>query len=132
MLMWLYTALRQALHPAQGAKPSITGRPLTPLRIFVLGARAESSLPPHVWQQLSHLFPESVSFHIYFIGPEVALPDWNKGARSGGRNLHNVKEVQKYGAPAQTTYVSESLSLTSIRAKYDEVHNLLDSFDPYK
>lgn len=43
------------------------------VRIFVLGARAESSLPPHVWEQLTMLFP-STHFHLFFIGPQVSLP----------------------------------------------------------
>lgn len=50
------------------------------MRIFILGARAESSLPPHVWEQLCMLFPSAL-FHLYFIGPQVSLPrpaDWDK------------------------------------------------------
>jgi splicing suppressor protein 51 len=43
------------------------------MRIFILGARAESSLPPHVWEQLCMLFP-STNFHLFFIGPQVSLP----------------------------------------------------------
>jgi splicing suppressor protein 51 len=43
------------------------------MRIFVVGARAESSLPPHVWEQLTLLFPAAL-FHLYFIGPQVSLP----------------------------------------------------------
>jgi len=43
------------------------------MRIFILGARAESSLPPHVWEQLTLLFPAAL-FHLYFIGPQVSLP----------------------------------------------------------
>jgi mitochondrial splicing suppressor protein 51 len=39
------------------------------MRIFIIGARAESSLPREVWVQLTHLFPR-VSFHLIFIGPE--------------------------------------------------------------
>lgn len=43
------------------------------MRIFILGARAESSLPPHVWEQLAMLFP-SARIHLHFIGPQVSLP----------------------------------------------------------
>jgi len=43
------------------------------VRVFVLGARGESSLPPHVWEQLGFLFP-AANFHVLFIGPQVALP----------------------------------------------------------
>lgn len=65
-------ALRYTLHPPKsGAGPGIKGlRPTPPpVRIFILGARAESSLPREVWVQLTYLFPR-VSFHIIFIGPE--------------------------------------------------------------
>ena len=43
------------------------------MRIFILGARAESSLPPSAWEQLCLLFPAAL-FHLYFIGPQVSLP----------------------------------------------------------
>ncbi|KZO95704.1 hypothetical protein CALVIDRAFT_555477 [Calocera viscosa TUFC12733] len=43
------------------------------IRIFIIGARAESSLPPHVWEQLNFCFP-NVNLHIHFIGPQAALP----------------------------------------------------------
>ncbi|KAG6886038.1 hypothetical protein C0993_005222 [Termitomyces sp. T159_Od127] len=43
------------------------------VRVFILGARAESSLPPHVWEQLTMLFP-SAQLHLFFIGPQVSLP----------------------------------------------------------
>ncbi len=43
-----------------------------PSRVFVLGARAESSLPREVWLQLPHLF-HRVAIHLIFIGPEAML-----------------------------------------------------------
>ncbi|KAH8595806.1 zinc-finger of mitochondrial splicing suppressor 51-domain-containing protein [Bisporella sp. PMI_857] len=67
-----FSALRYTLHPPKsGGGPDIKGlRPTPPpMRIFILGARAESSLPREVWVQLTHLFPR-VSFHLIFIGPE--------------------------------------------------------------
>ncbi|KAF2085478.1 hypothetical protein K490DRAFT_75107 [Saccharata proteae CBS 121410] len=67
-----FSALRYTLHPPRtGAGADIKGlRPNPPpVRIFILGARAESSLPREVWIQLSHIFPR-VSFHLIFIGPE--------------------------------------------------------------
>ena len=39
------------------------------MRIFIVGARAESSLPREVWIQLAYLFSR-VKFHLIFIGPE--------------------------------------------------------------
>lgn len=67
-------ALRTTLHVAPGApetEEAAVGKPQ--VRIFILGARAESSLPPHAWEQLCMLFP-STHFHLFFIGPQVSLP----------------------------------------------------------
>lgn len=60
--------------PLQGQDETVKGlRPLPPpIRIFVLGARAESSLPREVWLQLTHCFPRA-AFHLIFIGPESML-----------------------------------------------------------
>ncbi|KAL7275179.1 translational activator for mitochondrial COX1 [Rhizina undulata] len=66
------TALRYNLHPPKtGAGKDIKGIRLNPppVRLFMLGARAESSLPREVWYQLTHIFPLS-TFHLIFIGPE--------------------------------------------------------------
>ncbi|KAF4550569.1 Zinc-finger of mitochondrial splicing suppressor 51-like protein [Elsinoe fawcettii] len=67
-----FSALRYTLHPPRsGAGTDIKGlRPNPPpVRLFILGARAESSLPREVWVQLTSLFPRS-TFHLIFIGPE--------------------------------------------------------------
>ena len=40
-----------------------------PIRLFILGARAETQLPGYVWKQLQYLFPLQ-HFEIYFIGPQ--------------------------------------------------------------
>jgi splicing suppressor protein 51 len=62
------------LHVAPGAPDTEEAGVAKPqIRIFILGARAESSLPPRVWEQLCMLFP-SCRFHLYFIGPQVSLP----------------------------------------------------------
>ncbi|KAK0254520.1 translational activator for mitochondrial COX1 [Friedmanniomyces endolithicus] len=66
-------ALRYTLHPPRsGAGIDVKGiRPNPPpMRLFVLGARAESSLPREVWLQLAHLFPRA-TFHVILIGPEA-------------------------------------------------------------
>ncbi|KAI8634530.1 PXA domain-containing protein [Xylariaceae sp. FL1651] len=66
------SALRYTLHPPRtGGGVGIKGlRPeAPPVRIFILGARAESSLPRNVWVQLAHLFPRG-KFHLIFVGPE--------------------------------------------------------------
>jgi mitochondrial splicing suppressor protein 51 len=75
-------ALRTTLHVAPGAPETAeaaVGKPQ--VRIFILGARAESSLPPHVWEQLCMLFP-STHFHLFFIGPQVSLPKLPKSQMS--------------------------------------------------
>lgn len=72
--MKFFTALRSSLNVPPGSPETEevgVGKPV--FRVFILGARAESSLPPHVWEQLSLLFP-SVSLHLHFIGPQVSLP----------------------------------------------------------
>ncbi|KAA1474859.1 hypothetical protein DENSPDRAFT_804818 [Dentipellis sp. KUC8613] len=67
-------ALRYTLHGETGTPETEEASVTKPqMRIFILGARAESSLPPHVWEQLCMLFPAAM-FHLYFIGPQVSLP----------------------------------------------------------
>ncbi|KAI1794514.1 zinc-finger of mitochondrial splicing suppressor 51-domain-containing protein [Ganoderma leucocontextum] len=67
-------ALRTNLHVPPGTPETPEAAITKPqMRIFILGARAESSLPPHVWEQLCLLFPSAL-FHLYFIGPQVSLP----------------------------------------------------------
>lgn len=68
-----FSALRYTLHPPKsGGDGSVKGLRLEapPVRIFVLGARAESSLPRDAWLQLAYLFPRS-RFHLILIGPEA-------------------------------------------------------------
>lgn len=70
--------MRSILHPPTGAPEGheqSVGKPQ--VRIFIVGARAESSLPPHVWEQLGLVFP-SANFHLLFIGPQVSLPKANQ------------------------------------------------------
>jgi splicing suppressor protein 51 len=64
-------AIRSTLNPEQTPKP-VPGLN-TVVRVFVLGARAESSLPPTNWEQLSRMFPKA-QLKVYFIGPQAALP----------------------------------------------------------
>lgn len=68
------TALRTTLHVKPGTpETEESGSDKPQVRLFILGARAESSLPPHVWEQLCMLFPSAL-LHLYFIGPQVSLP----------------------------------------------------------
>ncbi|KAF7295322.1 zf-Mss51 domain-containing protein [Mycena indigotica] len=67
-------AIRSTLHPPTGTPETSEAQVGKPqVRIFILGARAESSLPVHVWEQLCLLFP-AAQLHIFFIGPQVSLP----------------------------------------------------------
>ncbi|KAJ6488603.1 zinc-finger of mitochondrial splicing suppressor 51-domain-containing protein [Mycena vitilis] len=67
-------AIRTTLHVPLGAPETAEAQVGKPqVRIFILGARAESSLPVHVWEQLCLLFP-AAQLHIFFIGPQVSLP----------------------------------------------------------
>lgn len=68
------SALRTTLHPPPGTpETEEVSAGKNQMRIFILGARKESSLPPHVWEQLTRVFP-SAHFHLFFIGPQVSLP----------------------------------------------------------
>ncbi|CAM9020746.1 hypothetical protein WICANDRAFT_63133 [Wickerhamomyces anomalus NRRL Y-366-8] len=58
-------ALRYSLYPDLRTSP-LKDRPL---RLFIIGARAEGQLPGHVWKQLNFLFPDT-EFELHFIGPE--------------------------------------------------------------
>lgn len=63
-------ALRYTLYPFENKTAAATKD--RPVRIFILGARAEGLLPGHVWKQLQFLFPET-AFEIHFIGPECLV-----------------------------------------------------------
>ncbi|QRW27497.1 Mss51-mRNA processing-like protein [Rhizoctonia solani] len=136
-----------------------SGKP--PMRIFIIGARAESSLPTHVWEQLAHLFPNT-PFHIYMIGPQVSLPAIAipppppKPAPT--KNSESTRDAPKpvlfeppippqttptgptktrdsapdYGVPSSTSSVSDQLTITCLRAPYADVHaHFAETFDPY-
>ncbi|KAI5123332.1 hypothetical protein M0805_001757 [Coniferiporia weirii] len=105
-------ALRSTLHVPPGApetEEAGVGKPV--FRIFILGARAESSLPPHVWEQLSLLFP-SVSLHLHFIGPQVSLPkpeDMDRlksRARQTAESSPTPEEQSSPSAPEQASPAS--------------------------
>ncbi|KDQ18083.1 hypothetical protein BOTBODRAFT_155140 [Botryobasidium botryosum FD-172 SS1] len=137
-----FAALRMALHQPPSVEVETEPRP--PMRLFILGARAESSLPPHVWEQLSHLFP-GASFHLYMIGPQVTLPA-NSSAQPAPTakgvyepptlkpvsNQSRTRDEQiQFGVPSSTVAVSPTLTITSLRASYSEVHAHFGPHDPY-
>lgn len=83
------------------------------MRIFILGARAESSLPPHVWEQLCMLFPSAL-FHLYFIGPQVSLPrpaDWDKKPTAKnvpGSTASTTPSEESQTTPGETASATET------------------------
>ncbi|CAO1634715.1 unnamed protein product [Parajaminaea phylloscopi] len=119
-----FLALRQMLHPIRGAKPSLDS-----VRVFVVGARAESTLPTTVWDQLRFMFP-GVNFHIYLIGPEVTLPSV-QGGTAGSKTQKTRPSTYGPQAPSKTIVVSEGLTMTYIQSAYEDVHHQMDPFDPY-
>lgn len=132
-------ALRQSLHPPLGGstRPHLLTSPLKPLRIIILGARAESSLPSTLWEQLSHLFP-NIPLHIIFVGPEVILPaapspDSPSTSSAVGKGVQKgLRQTTQYGVPATVNVHSHTLTLTSLKAPYEEMHDSLGPFDPYR
>ncbi|EGO21606.1 hypothetical protein SERLADRAFT_372244 [Serpula lacrymans var. lacrymans S7.9] len=104
-------ALRTTLHVPPGSPDTEEAGASKPqMRIFILGARAESSLPPHVWEQLCMLFP-SCHFHLHFIGPS---------------------SIELFGVPSYTVPYTPQLTITGMQATYMEVHQQFqDTFDPY-
>ena len=122
------SALRYSLHPPRtGADDTIKGlRPNPPpLRIFILGARAESSLPREVWQQLNFIFPR-VAFHLIFIGPE------SMANRDAEFPLPDRTPANPFGAVVEDR-ISHELKISTIVEYYHTLHqaNLFQPFDPY-
>jgi splicing suppressor protein 51 len=122
--------------------------------VFILGARAESSLPPHVWEQITYLFPFT-QFKIYFIGPQAALPAKPSislsSERSTSKTVTDPRQIyspatpvpssettgrgrvdtDNYGVPSYTLSVSSTLQLITLQARYEDVHEQFGPFDPY-
>ncbi|ORY86195.1 zinc-finger of mitochondrial splicing suppressor 51-domain-containing protein [Protomyces lactucae-debilis] len=121
------SALRATLHPAVSAGATsenllAEGRPF---RIFILGARAESSLPGDVWMQgLPYIFPD-VSFHVHFIGPEAILPETNQRG--------NRRQIVKTVDGGMTEYYHPRLTFSTHKELYHTLHasQTFAPFDPY-
>lgn len=95
-----------------------------PVRLFILGARAESSLPRDAWVQLSHLFPRS-SFHLVFIGPE-SMANRDDEFPLPERVPHNP-----YGAIVERPW--HSMKISTIVDYYHNIHKTgyFYPYDPY-
>ncbi|KAF9986854.1 translational activator for mitochondrial COX1 [Modicella reniformis] len=106
-------ALRHTLHPTVilGSNQEL-GTPRTnTVRIFCLGARAESRLPPHIYMQLAYLFPNT-AFQIHFVGPDAIPP--NKKPKESHQHIHYE----------QLTFVYDS-------SRYEAYHAEAGPFNPY-
>ncbi|WFD42421.1 translational activator for mitochondrial COX1 [Malassezia psittaci] len=115
--------LRKTMHPELGAKPN-----LDPVRIFVVGARAEATLPPEVWRQIEYNFPKA-PIHVIMIGPEAPI---QPKTMSGSWNSPSYKErAVNFPFPARSIAVSPGLTITVIQATYERVHPFMEPFDPY-
>ncbi|KAH8673672.1 zinc-finger of mitochondrial splicing suppressor 51-domain-containing protein [Xylariales sp. PMI_506] len=123
-----FSALRYTLHPPRsGGGDGIRGlRPeAPPVRIFILGARAESSLPRNVWVQLSHLFPRG-KFHLIFIGPE------SMSNRDDEFPLPPRTASNPFGAIVEDR-IAPSMKISTIVDYYHTIHQTgyYNPYDPY-
>ncbi len=114
-------ALRSTLHPpiSAGATSDNLLAEGRPFRIFVLGARAESTLPGDVWMQgFPFIFPD-VAFQIHFIGPEAHV----------GKGRRTVKTPDG----GETEYYNSRLTFSTHTDLYHTLHKArtFAPFDPY-
>ena len=90
------------------------------MRLFILGARAESQLPGYVWKQLQYLFPTE-SFEIIFIGPESFF-DRDRG--------EYLKSNDDFNVPTRVIRIDDTLKLLYYTNYFHFYHNMKD-FYPY-
>jgi splicing suppressor protein 51 len=119
--------LRYTLHPPlTGAGREIKNIRTTPppIRLFILGARAESSLPRDVWYQLSYMYPRS-SFHLIFIGPE------SMKNRESEYPLPDRTPTNPFGSV--TERVSYHMKISTFVEYYHTLHDMgaFAPYDPY-
>ena len=123
-----FSALHYTLHPPRtGADDTMKGLRLNPppVRLFILGARAESSLPREVWQQLSFLFPR-VALHLIFIGPE------SMANRDAEFPLPERTPGNPFGAVVEDR-ISHEIKISTFVEYYHTLHQagLFQPYDPY-
>ncbi|KAF3926911.1 hypothetical protein ABW20_dc0105745 [Dactylellina cionopaga] len=133
-----FAATRYSLHPVlAGGDGTLRNQKQIPppMRIFVVGARGEASLPREVWAQLPFMFPR-VNFHIAFVGPEVYLQrprhlEWPPPPRSPGNPFGTLFE-----RPAPRIKISSvneyfhTLHKTGTFAPYDPYFDVFVLFHP--
>ncbi|KAJ4424181.1 translational activator for mitochondrial COX1 [Gnomoniopsis sp. IMI 355080] len=122
-----FSALRYTLHPPRtggGTEVKNLRMEAPPVRLFILGARAESSLPRDAWTQLAHLFPRS-SLHLIFIGPE------SMANRDDEFPLPERVPSNPYGAVVERPY--HNMKISTIVDYYHNIHRTgyFAPYDPY-
>ncbi|KAK8190223.1 zinc-finger of mitochondrial splicing suppressor 51-domain-containing protein [Phyllosticta capitalensis] len=122
------SALRYTLHPPMsGAGGDIKGLRLNPppVRLFIIGARAESSLPREVWHQLANMFPRA-TFHLIFIGPE------SMANRDDEFPLPERTPANPFGAIVEDR-ISHNLKISTYVEYYHTLHEAHQfyPYDPY-
>ncbi|KAL8697799.1 MAG: hypothetical protein Q9224_002140 [Gallowayella concinna] len=123
-----FTALRYNLHPPRsGSGLSVKQLKPTPpaVRIFILGARAESSLPREAWIQLEYLF-HRCPLHLIFIGPESMMN------RDKELPLPERTPANPFGGIVEDR-LSSFTKITTFVEYYHTMHkaNYFQPFDPY-
>lgn len=120
-----------ALHPApQGIDRLRETAVNTPtVRIFILGARGESSLPRYFWEQLCYCFWR-VPFLIYMIGPEAAIMEEAFQPRS------DVEPIYDSETPRRVVWRENphrKMTIETYQEKFQVLHNeqIFEPFDPY-
>ncbi|KAI4187779.1 MAG: hypothetical protein L6R41_002583 [Letrouitia leprolyta] len=122
------SALRYNLHPPRsGSGIDVQGLKVSapPVRIFILGARAESSIPRDVWIQLEYLFPRC-RIHLIFIGPE------SMANRDAEFPLPERTPANPFGRIVEDR-ISSYTKITTYVEYYHTMHkaNYFQPFDPY-
>jgi len=95
------------------------------VRLFILGARAESSLPRDAWVQLAHLFPQS-KLHLILIGPE------SMANRDDEFPLPPRTAANPFGAVVEDR-VWPTMKISTIVDYYHTIHKTgyFHPYDPY-
>ncbi|KAF2715676.1 hypothetical protein K504DRAFT_422684 [Pleomassaria siparia CBS 279.74] len=122
-----FSALRHSLHPPRtGGGDVWNNARLAPpsVRLFILGARAESSLPRTTWMQMAFLF-HRVQFSLHFIGPEAM-------ANRGKEQIPERTPLNPYGAVIEDR-ISNAMKISTYTEYYETLHkaNYFQPFDPY-
>ncbi|KAF1844092.1 uncharacterized protein K460DRAFT_397249 [Cucurbitaria berberidis CBS 394.84] len=123
-----FSALRHTLHPPRtGGGDSWKNVRLAPpsVRLFILGARAESSLPRETWMQLAYLF-HRVQFSINFIGPE------SMANREKELPLPERTPLNPFGAVVEDR-ISNAMKISTFVEYYQNIHKKghFYPYDPY-